>query len=182
MTAMDDLPSAVKPGNHRRVALPPAGIGTIGNRSLLAEPLTALFCSARCPGELILRTYDLARELRDAGVAIIGGFQTPMEREYLRLLLRGRQPLVICPARSIAGMRIPASYRPALAGGAAQRIRTVAGRPRHHCPRRAGGRNGGAGAAGGGRRSAAAHPGQPGQRQPAGLGRAAHTWRRIHLG
>ena len=117
MTATVDLSSAVKPGNHCRVGLTPAGIDTIGNRSLLSEPLTALFCSARCPGGLILQTYDLARGLRDAGVAIIGGFQTPMERECLRLLLRGRQPLVICPARSIAGMRIPASYRPGLAGG-----------------------------------------------------------------
>lgn len=95
----------------------PAGVYTIGNQSLLAESLTGLFCSARCPGGLILQTYDLARELRDAGVATIGGFQTPMERECLRLLLRGMQPLVICPARGIAAMRIPASYRPALADG-----------------------------------------------------------------
>lgn len=94
-----------------------AGYSIIGNPALLSQPLTALFCSARCPGGLILQTYDLARELRDAGVAIIGGFQTPMERECLRLLLRGTQPLVICPARGITGMRIPASYRPALAGG-----------------------------------------------------------------
>lgn len=117
MAVMADPSCAVKPGNHRQTALAPAGICTIGNKSLLAERLTALFCSARCPGGLILQTYDLARELRDAGVAIIGGFQTPLERECLRLLLRGTQPLVICPARSIAGMRIPASYRPGLAGG-----------------------------------------------------------------
>ena len=94
-----------------------AGYSIIGNPALLSQPLTALFCSARCPGGLILQTYDLARELRDAGVAIIGGFQTPMERECLRLLLRGTQPLVICPARGITGMRIPAPYRQALAGG-----------------------------------------------------------------
>lgn len=117
MTAMADPSGAIKPGSYCRVGLTAAGVSTIGNRLLLSEPLTALFCSARCPGGLILQTYDLARELRDAGVAIIGGFQTPMERECLRLLLRGRQPLVICPARSIAGMRIPASYRLGLAGG-----------------------------------------------------------------
>jgi hypothetical protein len=27
-----------------------------GNIRLLEEPLTALFCSTRCPGDLILRT------------------------------------------------------------------------------------------------------------------------------
>ena len=88
-----------------------------GNLSLLDEPLTALFCSNRCPGDLILKTYDLARAMRDAGVPIIGGFQTPMERECLRLLLRGDQPVVVCPARGIDNMRIPRDWRPALDDG-----------------------------------------------------------------
>ena len=84
-----------------------------GNLQLLKEPLTALFCSALCPGDLIIKTYDVARSMRDAGVPVIGGFQTPMEKECLRLLLRGRQPVVICPARSIENMRIPIDWRPA---------------------------------------------------------------------
>ena len=88
-----------------------------GNLHLLEEPLTAFFCSAQCPGDLILKTYDLARSMRDAGVAVIGGFQTPMERECLRLLLRGNQPVVICPARSVENMRIPADWRPGLEEG-----------------------------------------------------------------
>ena len=88
-----------------------------GNLSLLDEPLTALFCSNRCPGDLILKTYDLARAMRDAGVPVIGGFQTPMERECLRLLLRGSQPVVVCPARGIDNMRIPRDWRPALDDG-----------------------------------------------------------------
>ena len=92
-------------------------INSKGNLSLLDEPLTALFCSNRCPGDLILKTYDLARAMRDAGVPIIGGFQTPMERECLRLLLRGSQPVVVCPARGIDNMRIPREWRPAVDDG-----------------------------------------------------------------
>ena len=88
-----------------------------GNLSLLDEPLTALFCSQRCPGDLILKTYDLARAMRDAGVPVIGGFQTPMERECLRLLLRGRQPVVVCPARGIDNMRVPRDWRAAIDDG-----------------------------------------------------------------
>ena len=88
-----------------------------GDLSLLDEPLTALFCSNRCPGDLILKTYDLARAMRDSGIPVIGGFQTPMERECLRLLLRGEQPIVVCPARSIENMRIPRYWRPALDDG-----------------------------------------------------------------
>ena len=88
-----------------------------GNLQLLEEPLTALFCSNRCPGNIILKIYDLARAMRNAGIPVIGGFQTPMEKECLRLLLRGRQPVVICPARSIENMRIPADWRPGLEVG-----------------------------------------------------------------
>ena len=88
-----------------------------GNLSLLEEPLTALFCSQRCPGDLILKTYDLARAMREAGVPVVGGFQTPMEKECLRLLLRGSQPVVVCPARDIENMRISRAWRPALDDG-----------------------------------------------------------------
>ncbi len=85
-----------------------------GNVRLLEERLTALFCSQRCPGDLILKTYDLARAMRDARVPVIGGFQTPMEKECLRLLLRGSQPVVICPARGIDNMRVPLDWRTAM--------------------------------------------------------------------
>ena len=88
-----------------------------GSLRLLEEPLTALFCSVRCPGDLILKTYDLAKTLRDAGAPVIGGFQTPMEKECLRLLLKGEQPVVVCPARGIEKMRIPVGWRPAIGEG-----------------------------------------------------------------
>ena len=98
------------------VALPPE-TAHLGNLRLLDEPLTALFCSNRCPGDLILKTYDIARAMRDAGVPVIGGFQTPMEKECLRLLLRGEQPVIVCPARGIDNMRVPRDWRPALDEG-----------------------------------------------------------------
>ena len=88
-----------------------------GSLHLLEAPLTALFCSNRCPGELILKTYDLTRAMREAGVPVIGGFQTPMEKEFLRLLLRGPQPVVVCPARGIENMRVPRDWRDPLETG-----------------------------------------------------------------
>ena len=59
----------------------------------------------------------LARTLRDAGVTVIGGFHSPMEKECLSLLLRGAQPVIICPARSIERMRIPSAWKTPLAEG-----------------------------------------------------------------
>ena len=103
--------------NGQAVTLLPPETAYLGNLRLLDEPLTAIFCSNRCPGDLILKTYDLARAMRDAGVPVIGGFQTPMERECLRLLLRGTQPVVVCPARGIDNMRFPRDWRPALDDG-----------------------------------------------------------------
>src|SRR5579883_2805938 len=92
-------------------------IGAIGSVTLLRSSLLALFCSIRCPGKLILETYDLARALRDASVPVISGFHTPMEKECLDLLLRGNQPVVMCPARSIEGIRPPVAAFPLQAKG-----------------------------------------------------------------
>ncbi len=92
-------------------------ISALGDLGILQTRTLALFCSVRCPGRLILQTYDLALALREAGTAVVGGFHTPMEKECLALLLRGTQPVVICPARSIEGMRLPAEYRKPIADG-----------------------------------------------------------------
>jgi len=83
----------------------------LGNQDILQQKKLALFCSRKCPGNLILKAYDLARSLRDAGTTVISGFHTPVEKECLRILLRGKQPLIICPARSIEGMRITSEWK-----------------------------------------------------------------------
>lgn len=96
---------------------PPDFIDTLGNLELLTGKLTAFFCSAKCPGETLLQAYDLATRWRDERRTVISGFHSPVERDCLRILLRGTQPIVMCPARSLAGMRLPAEWKPALAGG-----------------------------------------------------------------
>ena len=103
-------------------------IQLLGNPHILDEELTAIFCSAQCPGDLILKTYNLARAMRDSGTPVIGGFQTPMEKECLRLLLRGSQPVVIYPARSIENMRIPVDWRHALKE---ERLLVISHFPKH---------------------------------------------------
>ncbi len=94
----------------------PDTLTALGNPDLLALPKTALFCSARCPGSAILAAYDQAARWRDEGRCIISGFHSPVERECLRILLRGRQPLIICPARALP-KRLPLEWRQPLADG-----------------------------------------------------------------
>lgn len=95
----------------------PSRIAVLGDLNILNQKSLALFCSVKCPGNLILQTYDLAQRLRQSGVTVIGGFHSPMEQECLTILLRGTQPVIVCPARSLSGMRIPAAYKPPLEQG-----------------------------------------------------------------
>jgi predicted Rossmann fold nucleotide-binding protein DprA/Smf involved in DNA uptake len=95
----------------------PQSITVLGNPNILGNRAIALFCSQKCPGELILKVYDLAQVLRHAGITVIGGFHSPMEKECLTLLLRGTQPVIVCPARSINKMRIRAEYKKPLEKG-----------------------------------------------------------------
>lgn len=94
----------------------PAELTALGNLDLLALPKTALFCSARCPGKVILTTYDQAAKWRDAGRCVISGFHSPVEKECLQILLRGDAPVILCPARGML-KRLPAQWAIAIAGG-----------------------------------------------------------------
>jgi predicted Rossmann fold nucleotide-binding protein DprA/Smf involved in DNA uptake len=95
----------------------PERIFLLGNAALLRSDSLALFCSIKCPGNVILKTYDLAKALRDADVAVIGGFHTPMEKECLALLLRGAQPIIICPARGLERIRPSAGVKNGIVAG-----------------------------------------------------------------
>ena len=61
--------------------------------------------------------YDTARSLRDAGVAVSGGFDAPIERDCLGFLLRGRQPVLVMPARPLERFRPPTAWATAIAEG-----------------------------------------------------------------
>jgi hypothetical protein len=106
-------------------ALP--AIAAIGNPELLRCRSLGLFCSIKCPGDVILRTYELIASVREAGIPMIGGFHSPMEKECLNLLLRGsprsltvaakQSEVIVCPARAIDGMRLPGTWKKPLADG-----------------------------------------------------------------
>jgi predicted Rossmann fold nucleotide-binding protein DprA/Smf involved in DNA uptake len=95
----------------------PATITALGNLEILQAKLLALFCSVKCPGKLILETYDLAHRLREEGATVIGGFHSPMERECLDVLLRGTAPVILCPARGMGKIRLRPEFRKPLENG-----------------------------------------------------------------
>lgn len=80
-------------------------------------PTLAFFCSARCPLRLIKQAYKLALHVRAARLTVIGGFHSPGERHFLSVLLRGVQPTIMCPARSVADLRLTPEHERHLAQG-----------------------------------------------------------------
>ncbi len=88
-----------------------------GPTNILDHDKTGLFCSAQCPGGVILKTFDAITAMRDEGRILIGGFHSPMEWECLSILLRGKQPVIWVPARSIVGMHLKPELQPAFAAG-----------------------------------------------------------------
>ena len=95
----------------------PERVFLLGDPELLRQDSPGLFCSITCPGNVILKTYDLARALRDARFPVIGGFHTPMEKECLAVLLHGPQPIIVCPARGLEGVRPAAEVKAGIQAG-----------------------------------------------------------------
>ncbi|MBV6443659.1 MAG: DNA-binding protein [Haliscomenobacteraceae bacterium CHB4] len=79
----------------------PLIVSQLGNAAILDLPLTAFLCSRKVPAEAVLRCYDWAIAQREAGQCVISGFHSPLEKDVLRYLLKGRQPVVLALARGM---------------------------------------------------------------------------------
>lgn len=76
-------------------------LSTLGNTALLSLRKTAFVCSRRYPASAVLRCYDWAIAQREAGECVVSGFQSPLEKDVLRYLLRGKQPVILALARGM---------------------------------------------------------------------------------
>lgn len=83
----------------------------IGNDAILKNYKHAFFCSQKCPPDLILSIYDEAKHWREKSFCIISGFHTPIEKDVLYCLLKGEQPIIICPARSLEKIKIDSELK-----------------------------------------------------------------------
>jgi len=95
----------------------PAEFWAAGPLKALDQPKTGFFCSSQCPGSIVLKTFDAITKMRGEGQILIGGFHSVMEWECLGILLRGRQPVIWVPARSIVGMHLKPELLPAFNAG-----------------------------------------------------------------
>ena len=90
-------------------------IQMLGNAALMARPKTAFLSSRKVAPAAVMRCYDWATEMR--GGCVIGGFQSALERDVLKLLLPADGPsLVMVLARGM-WRSVPKEYREAVNAG-----------------------------------------------------------------
>lgn len=99
---------------ERRGKSAPEKLYIIGDATPFKQSVVAFVCSVKCPGSVVIHTFDAIRELRDAGVVVVGGFHSPMEQECLEFLLRGKQPVIMSPAKGLSRPRLSPTQRVAI--------------------------------------------------------------------
>jgi predicted Rossmann fold nucleotide-binding protein DprA/Smf involved in DNA uptake len=95
----------------------PQELHMLGNQTFLQNRLLAFFCSQRCPGSVLAKMYDLAQILSQQSITVVGGFQSPVEQEFLFRLLRSALSVIVCPARNLETMRLLAEFEEPLQQG-----------------------------------------------------------------
>jgi predicted Rossmann fold nucleotide-binding protein DprA/Smf involved in DNA uptake len=113
--ALRSHPNAHKP---QRIDTAAGEAEALGDQSLVGRRKLALICSQKCPGNVILKTYDFARLVRDySGTAIVSGFHSPIEKDCLPILLRGPSFVIIVQAHRLGTSRLPRDWQRAIDTG-----------------------------------------------------------------
>lgn len=73
----------------------------LGNIKLLEEYKTAFICSRSIPAGIVLKSYDWAIAMREAGKCVMSGFHSPIEKDVFHFLIKGKQPVILVLARGM---------------------------------------------------------------------------------
>ena len=94
-----------------------AKLQMIGNAAILDRSDKVAFLSSRriSPAD-VLKCYEWAEKVRDTAQCVIGGFQSPLEKDVLKFLLRGNAPIILVLARSL-WKTVPEKLREAVGQG-----------------------------------------------------------------
>jgi len=90
---------------------------TLGNIEILKREKVAFMSSRKVPPTAVMLSLDWAAKVRDAGICVIGGFQSALEKDVLRVLLKeGKQSVVMVLARKLWRV-VPMEYREYVGAG-----------------------------------------------------------------
>lgn len=101
----------------QRIELRGQPMKAIGDLNNLNQNLLGIMCSQSCPGDLVLKGFDAAKQIRDQSTAVVSGFHSSMEKDVFEILLRGSQPIIHCLAKVIETYRIPQNLLPRVESG-----------------------------------------------------------------
>lgn len=73
----------------------------LGNKDILKHHKTAFLCSQKCPADVVLKSYDWAKQQRTEGNCIVCSNHSQIEKDVFGILLKGSQPLILVLARSM---------------------------------------------------------------------------------
>lgn len=71
----------------------------LGNNEILKLEKTGFLCSRKCPADVVLKSYNWAKEQRVKGNCIVCGNHSQIEKDVFEILLKGSQPLILVLAR-----------------------------------------------------------------------------------
>lgn len=74
---------------------------TWGNKDILKLENTAFLCSQKCPANVVLKSYDWAKEQRESSNCIVCGNHSQIEKDVFDILFKGKQPLILVLARGM---------------------------------------------------------------------------------
>lgn len=77
----------------------PVSFNHTGDLRIWDQPKTAFLCSRKVPAAQVLKCYDWAIAMRDAGKCVMLGAHSQLEKDVLHYLLKGVQPVVLVLAR-----------------------------------------------------------------------------------
>lgn len=92
----------------------PATLMARGNLELLQRRLLGFYCSVAVPEEMKVSIHALQRSLAKSGCAVVGPFHSPVEREFLTLLLQTASPVIVFPGRAVAPMQLQPAWKAAI--------------------------------------------------------------------
>ena len=79
----------------------------LGNRDLLKLRKTGFLCSRKCPANVVLKSYNWAKQQRSEGHCIVCGNHSKIEKDVFDILLKGAQPLILVLGRSLYKRKAP---------------------------------------------------------------------------
>jgi len=73
----------------------------LGNKDILNGRKTGFLSSQKCTADVVLKSYDWAKQMRTGGKCVITGNHSQIEKDVYEILLKGKQPLILVLARGL---------------------------------------------------------------------------------